>query len=187
MDFGDIALGTTHSWPFTSKVGGVLTPFDNTPTLAVYQDNNVVESVLGLTLTLNFDGVDGNHLITVVATAGNGYAAGSNYALKLVGAILDGVTIGDMFIASFSIQNRAAQTPEDNAEGLLDLTDAIEPGLTPRGAMRLGAAADAGQLSGADVNAPEITNAVDQSKVRISATTDDDGNRLTVSTDVTDA
>lgn len=71
------------------------------------------------------------------------------------------------------------------ADAHLDRADAIETGLTPRQAMRLGAAADAGEVAGAATTTVEISNAVANDKVRITATVDSDGNRTAVTTDLT--
>lgn len=71
------------------------------------------------------------------------------------------------------------------ANALLDLTDAIETGLTLRNAQRLQAAAAAGKLSGAATSTVVIRNAVADSKNRISATVDADGNRSAVTVDLT--
>lgn len=71
------------------------------------------------------------------------------------------------------------------AAAYLDLANAIETGLTPRGAMRLVAAALAGKLSGALTPTVTIRNAVQDSKARITATVDGDGNRTAITTDVT--
>lgn len=70
------------------------------------------------------------------------------------------------------------------ADAHLDRADAIEAGLTVRGAHRLTAAAAAAKASGMDVNQPVFRNAVADSKNRISAQTDEFGNRLAVSVDV---
>lgn len=71
------------------------------------------------------------------------------------------------------------------ADALLDRTDAIETGLTPRGQMRLVAAAEAGKASGLATTTVTIRNAVADSKARITATVDANGNRTAVTTDVT--
>jgi hypothetical protein len=71
------------------------------------------------------------------------------------------------------------------ADALLDRTDGIEVGLTPRQAHRLQSAAAAGKLSGAATATATIRNAVADSKNRIVATVDASGNRSAVTTDVT--
>ncbi len=70
-----------------------------------------------------------------------------------------------------------------NADALLDRADAIETGLTPRQALRLLASALAGKLSGAATTTITIRNTAD-SKTRITATVDSDGNRSAVTYDV---
>jgi len=70
------------------------------------------------------------------------------------------------------------------ADALLDRTDGIETGLTPRGAFRLATAANAGKLSGAATTSVVIRN-VGDTKARITATVDADGNRTAVTTDAT--
>lgn len=71
------------------------------------------------------------------------------------------------------------------ADAHLDRADAIEVGLTPRQAHRLEAAAAAGKLSGAASTSVVIRNAVADSKNRISATVDADGNRSAITVDLT--
>ncbi len=71
------------------------------------------------------------------------------------------------------------------AAAILDLTSAIETGLTVRQALRLGAAADAGKASGMGTGTAVLRNAVADSKARITATVDADGNRTAVTTDLT--
>lgn len=71
------------------------------------------------------------------------------------------------------------------ADAYLDRADAIETGLTPRQATRLAAASDAGVTSGGATTTFIIRNAVANSKNRVTATVDSDGNRSVVTTDVT--
>lgn len=68
---------------------------------------------------------------------------------------------------------------------LLDLAAGVETGLTLRQAMRLLAAAAAGELSGAATTTIVIRNAVADSKDRITATVDSSGNRSAITVDLT--
>ena len=68
---------------------------------------------------------------------------------------------------------------------VLDLANGIETGLTPRQAQRLVVAALAGKLSGAATTTVTIRNAEADSKDRIVATVDSDGNRSAITTDLT--
>lgn len=66
---------------------------------------------------------------------------------------------------------------------LLDLTDSIETGLTFRNALRAMAAALAGKISGGATTTITIRNAVADSKNRIIATVDSNGNRSAITYD----
>lgn len=70
------------------------------------------------------------------------------------------------------------------ADGLLDRTAGVETGFTPRQALRIILAALAGKLAGAATSSVVIRDTAD-SKNRISATVDPDGNRTAVSYDKT--
>lgn len=70
------------------------------------------------------------------------------------------------------------------AAALLDLADAIESGITTRGAIRLMLSSLAGKLSGAATTTITIRN-VGDTKDRVTATVDSDGNRTAITTDVT--
>ena len=76
-------------------------------------------------------------------------------------------------------------TAAQNAAALMDLSSGVETGLTPRQALRLMVAAMAGKLSGAATTTVIIRNAVADSKDRITATVDSDGNRSAVTVDLT--
>jgi hypothetical protein len=72
------------------------------------------------------------------------------------------------------------------AAALLDLVNAIETGITPRAALRLILAAQAGKVSGAGTGTETFRNAAADSKDRIVATVDGSGNRTALTLDVTD-
>lgn len=78
----------------------------------------------------------------------------------------------------------AIPTAAQNAAGLLDLSNGIETGLTPRQAFRLMVAAMAGEISGGGTTTIVIRNAVADSKDRITATVDAQGNRTAITTDL---
>jgi hypothetical protein len=76
-------------------------------------------------------------------------------------------------------------TANANADALLDRADAIETGLTLRSALRLVGAACAGQASGLATTTAIFKSAVSALKNRITATVDADGNRTSITTDLT--
>lgn len=87
--------------------------------------------------------------------------------------------------ANLDAQLDAIPTGPENAAAYLDLANAIETGLTPRGALRLLLAAMVGNAAGLDTGNITFKNAVANSKTRITATGDADGNRIVNATDVT--
>ena len=70
------------------------------------------------------------------------------------------------------------------ATALLDLANGVETGITTRQALRATLAALAGKVTGMDTNAP-VFRAGDDSKDRITATTDANGNRSAVTLNLT--
>ena len=72
------------------------------------------------------------------------------------------------------------------ATAILDEPDAVEQGVTVRGALRLILAATAGKVSGGGTNTVTIRNASADTKSRIIATVDVDGNRSAIIYDVSD-
>lgn len=86
--------------------------------------------------------------------------------------------------ANLDTQLDALPTANENADALLDRSSGIETSITLRQALRLVLAASAGKLSGAAGATVTIRN-VGDSKDRIVATVDADGNRTAVTTDVT--
>lgn len=71
------------------------------------------------------------------------------------------------------------------ATAMIDLVDAIETGMTPRQALRVALAVLAGKVSGASGTTVTFRNAAADSKDRIVATVDSDGNRSAVTLDLT--
>ena len=76
----------------------------------------------------------------------------------------------------------APPTAAQNAAGLLDLVDGVEADYTVRGTLRIMLAASAGKLSGAATTNVLIRD-VNDTKDRIDATVDTDGNRTAVTLD----
>jgi hypothetical protein len=70
----------------------------------VHKDGGLTQTNAGATRIINFDGVTGNHLITIVTTDAF-YVTGSNYEVRVEGITVDGSLI-NAFIGSFSIENR---------------------------------------------------------------------------------
>ena len=105
-----------------------------------------------------------------------------------VNALVSGrvdASVGAMALNVLTAAALATDAVNEIADGLLDRTGAIETGLTLREAQRLIAAASAAKLSGAATTTIIIRNAVADSKDRITATVDADGNRSAITYDLT--
>lgn len=72
--------------------------------LKVHKDGSTDEIATdGATITINFDGVTGNHLVTIDTSADAAYATGSEYAVRMEGTTIDGATV-NAWIGAFSIE-----------------------------------------------------------------------------------
>ena len=78
------------------------------PVVSAYVDDSTTQITAGITLTVNFDGVTGLHNARIVASSGNGFAAGTDIYLVITTGIVDGVNVAGYVVGSFSIQNRYA-------------------------------------------------------------------------------
>jgi hypothetical protein len=76
-------------------------------------------------------------------------------------------------------------TAINNADALLDRADAVEVGLTPRQSLRVALAALGGKVSGGGTTTNTFRNAIADSKNRVVATVDANGNRTAITYDVT--
>src|SRR3990170_1653557 len=109
---GDFSLGSTFDVKFTTvNTSGVPTTLAGTPVISAYPGNSTTELTAGITLSVDFDGRTGMHNIRVVATSGNGYAAGSNYSLVITTGTVGGNSVVGYVVGEFSIEARSAVRP----------------------------------------------------------------------------
>lgn len=74
--------------------------------LKVHKDGSTTEIVTdGATIAINFDGITGNHMVTIDTSAHADYTTGADYHVRMEGTTVDGATI-NAFIGHFSIENR---------------------------------------------------------------------------------
>lgn len=137
---GDFRLGKTFDCGFTTIDGsGAPTTLSSSPAVAAYEDNSTTEITAGITLSTDHDSRTGLNNIRVVATSGNGYAAGKNYKLVVTAGSVGGVSIVGYVLHHFSIENRSALMPATadrtlvvDASGLAD-ANAVKVGPTGSG------------------------------------------------------
>src|SRR5688572_24433973 len=105
---GDFRLGETLDHKFSTRRFSTGAPFTlaGSPVISAYPGNSTTQLTAGITLTVDFDAVTGLHNVRVVATAANGYAIRTNYALVITTGTVDSVSVVGEVVGSFSIQNR---------------------------------------------------------------------------------
>lgn len=185
----EVTLDTTD----TNTLGLLRLAVAESGALPIWEDfmvlaANVYDSLFG-----------GTDLLDVSVTQVNGSAAPNLVGGRLdasVGAMAAGVitaaahaagAIDAAAIAADAIgaSELATDAVNEIVDGLLDRTAGVETGLTVRQALRLIAAANAAKLSGGGTTTITIRNAVADSKDRIVATVDSDGNRSAITYDLT--
>ena len=126
----DYALGSTFDIKFTTRRFSTGAPFTlaGTPAIAAYPDNSTAEITAGITLTVDFDSRTGLNNIRVVATSGNGYAAGSNYSLVITAGTVDSVSVVGEVVGEFSIEAQSPLRPT-TAGRTLDVSAGGEAGI----------------------------------------------------------
>lgn len=128
---GDFALGSTFDMKFcTVDSTGLPTTMAGSPAVVAYPDNSTTEVTAGITLTYTagFDSVAGLANVRVVATSGNGYATGTNYALVVSAGTVGGVSVAGYVIGHFSIEARSGLRPT-TAGRTLDVSATGEAGV----------------------------------------------------------
>ncbi len=74
--------------------------------IKVHKDGSATEIVTdGATVSINFDSITGNHLVTIDTSAHSDYSTGSDYHVRMEGTDIDGGTV-NAWIGHFSIENR---------------------------------------------------------------------------------
>lgn len=127
---GDIALGATIDIKFTTRrfSSGAPYAWAGSPAVACYVDNGTTEITAGITLTNDFDSRTGLHNVRIVASSGNGYAAGTNIDVVVTSGTVDSVSIVGEVVGSFSIEARSGLRPT-TAGRTLDVSSTGEAGV----------------------------------------------------------
>lgn len=104
---GDFIAGqTVRVWWNTNAIAGESITRATNGTVSVYKDGSTTQSTAGVTDTEDFDGLTGVHQVAVDTSAdGAFYSSGSDFAVVLSAATIDGKTINAV-LAQFSIENR---------------------------------------------------------------------------------
>ena len=108
----DITLGETFYHFFTTRAfaTGVPTQLAGSPVLSVLEENNATPITSGVSLSVDRATVTGLNQATIVATGGNGYAAGMSYAIYISTGTVGGVSVVGEVVGEFTIQASSAFT-----------------------------------------------------------------------------
>jgi hypothetical protein len=107
MGLGDIKVGRTLRFAFTTDVNGQPTQLAGSPAVSVYKDASTAQSASGVTLTVDFDSITGlNHVAIDTSADGTFYSAGSDFAVVTTTGTVGGVAVMGQTIGEFSIENR---------------------------------------------------------------------------------
>jgi len=118
---GDYQLEDTLYLPFTTRAfaTGIPTTLAGTPVVTGHRDANLTQFTTGITLAADFDSIGGLNMITVVATAANGYVAGETYTLYLSAGTVSSVSVVGEVVAHFTLDmSSAAKDLANGTDGL---------------------------------------------------------------------
>jgi hypothetical protein len=186
MHLGDFAPGAVVPVPFTTENAvGALVTLEGSPAAdaAVYKGSSDTERTAGITVSVDFDGVTGSHVV-LVDTDDVFYEAGEDYRVVLTEGTVAGVSKTGSVVGTFSLgratlassydaaKTAASQTSVDDLPTNSELATALSPLAleatlgTPAGAS---VSADIAALPTASENADEVaTRTLDANIVQIS-------------------
>jgi len=105
---GDLQAGDLFDFYFTTRDRGVPTTLAGSPAVSVYKANSVTQSIAGITLDVDFDGVTGLNHVRVDTTAdGTFYANGNDFSCILTAGTISGVSVVGVVTEDFSLAHRS--------------------------------------------------------------------------------
>lgn len=108
--YGDLAVAATLNVAFnTEDPTGAPITLAGSPAVRAYKDASLTETATGVTLSVDFDGRTGLHMVTIdTSTDGTFYAAGSTFHVVLTVGTVNSISVAGLVLASFSIGSAAA-------------------------------------------------------------------------------
>lgn len=104
-------------------------------TISVYKSNDTTQTITGITLTADFDGVTGLNNVKIDLSADAFYATGKDYQVIITAGTVDSVSVVGEVVASFSIENRFQEVDVvkigGDAQSATDLKDFADDGYDP--------------------------------------------------------
>lgn len=101
----DRTLESTFYLRFTTRAfaTGIPGTLGGTPVISAYEDNSITQITAGITLGVDHDSVTGLNLLTIVATAANGFEAGKDYDLVITTGTVGSVSVVGEVVGHFSL------------------------------------------------------------------------------------
>jgi hypothetical protein len=126
----DYALGTTIYLFFTTRAfaTGVPTTLAGTPVLSVLEENNATPITSGVSVSVDRASVTGLNQATIVASSGNGFESGKEYALYISTGTVGGTSVVGEVVGHFSVEKVSALRPT-TAGRTLDVSATGESGV----------------------------------------------------------
>jgi len=127
INLGDRAVGSTLSFLFnTHKADGTPITLAGTPVVSVYK-NSTTQSVAGVSLTVDYDGVTGMHQVVIDTSAdGAFYATGNDFNVAITTGTVNSISVAGAVVGKFSIGRQnvshitsTAQTARDIGASVL--------------------------------------------------------------------
>ena len=112
-DFAEDA--TVYKWFNTVGSDGSPITIGGTAAAQVYKNGGTTQITAGVTVTEDFDGVTGLHLLTVDMSADAAYTTGADYVAVLSVGTADGVSIVGGCVVQWSCENRRVNAIKDGA------------------------------------------------------------------------
>ncbi len=108
----DYTLEDTVYKRFTTRAfaTGIPGTLGGTPVVSAYEDDSITQITAGITLGVDHDGVTGLNLLTIVATAANGFETGKSYDLVITTGTVAGVSVVGEVVWHFTLSAEAAST-----------------------------------------------------------------------------
>lgn len=101
--------------------------------IMVHKDGGTTQIVTdGATIAIDFDGITGNHLITIDTSVHADYSTGSDYTVRIEGTTVDGGTI-NAWVGSFSIENRFNASDITASDVLAQINAALDTAIAELG------------------------------------------------------
>ena len=154
----DYALGSTIYLFFTTRAfsTGVPTTLSGSPSLAVLEENNATPITSGVSVSVDRASVTGLNQATIVASSGNGFEAGKEYALYISAGTVGGTSVVGEVVGHFLIEKDSALRPTTPGR-TLDVSATGEAGLDWS---NIGSPTTAQNLSATNIDVDQVVASV---------------------------